>query len=279
MFFVLPAALYLVAYQLVPVLDGLFLSFTRYSPLDRSGPRFAGLSNYGALLRNPDFGRALWVTGRYVVEVSVPLIVLAVALALLANRPFRGIGFVRAGFYLPHVVSLASVSAVWLWLYSDGGLVNHVLGVVGLHPQTWLLDRGSAMNAVAAMRVWKGLGSNMVVLLAGLLTIPRDLYDAARCDGAGGWGCFRHVTLPGLRPMLTYVVAMDVIYLSQGFPEVFVLTKGGPAGSTTTVNYLIYTEAFQYNEFGSASAMAFVLFALVLGLSALAVRSVPGRRS
>jgi multiple sugar transport system permease protein len=277
--FVLPAALYLVVYQLVPVVYGLFLSFTRYNPLSRSAPRFVGLSNYSALWHDPDYGKALLVTGRYVVEVLVPLIVLAVALALVANRSFRGVGLFRASIYLPHVVSLATVSMVWLWMYSDSGLINHVLGFLGLDPQSWLLEHGAALNAVSVMRIWQALGSNMVILLAGLQTIPHDLYDAARCDGAGSRGCFRHITLPGLRPMIIYAVVMDVVYLAQGFSEIFVLTKGGPLASTTTVNYLIYTEAFQYNQFGSASAMAFVLFALIIGFSVLAARGVPGRSS
>jgi multiple sugar transport system permease protein len=119
----------------------------------------------------------------------------------------------------------------------------------------------------------------MVLLLAGLQSIPRDLYEAAKVDGAGRWATFRHITLPGLRPMLVYVVAMDIIYLAQGFAEIYVLTQGGPLESTTTVNYLIYTEAFQYNQLGSASAMAFVLFAFIVGFSVLTVRGISGRRA
>jgi ABC-type sugar transport system permease subunit len=276
--FVLPAALYLITFQLVPVLYGLGLSFTRYSPLSRSGPRPAGLDNYAGLLRDAEFGHALAVTGRYVLQVLPVTVALALGLAVLANRGFRGVGLVRSALYVPHVVSLTAVSMVWLWLYSQHGLVNQALGLVHLQGQNWLLDEGSALNAVSAMRIWKALGSNMVLLLAGLQSIPAVLYEAARVDGAGPWRCFRHITIPGLRPMLTYVVAMDVIFLAQGFAEVFVLTRGGPLGSTTTVNYLIWTRAFQYNDFGSASAMAFVLFALIAGFSFLTIRGMAGRR-
>ncbi|NIK54704.1 carbohydrate ABC transporter permease [Kribbella shirazensis] len=278
MLFVLPAALYVVIFHLAPVLYGFYLSFTEYSPLGRSGPEFVGLDQYRELAGDADFGKSLLVTLRYVAQVLPITVVLALGLALLVNRPFRGVGLFRAGMYVPHIVSLTAVSMVWLWIYSDSGLVNEALGAIGLDPQRWLTEEDSALNAVSAMRIWKALGSNMVLLLAGLQSVPRDLYEAAEVDGAGPWGKLRHVTLPGIRPMLTYVIAMDVIYLAQGFAEIFVLTQGGPLGSTTTVNFLIYTEAFQYNRLGSASAMAFVLFAFIAGLTLLAVRATQGRK-
>jgi ABC-type sugar transport system permease subunit len=277
--FVLPAALYLVIFQLLPVLYGLALSFTEYSPLRRSGPRPVGLANYARLLHDAEFAHALLVTGRYVLQVLPATVVIALLLAVLANRAFRGIGLVRSALYVPHIVSLTAVSMVWLWLYSQHGLINQLLDTVGLPGQSWLLEEGGALNAVSAMRVWKALGSNMVLLLAGLQTIPATRYEAARVDGAGPWNCLRHITLPGLRPMLTYVVAMDIIFLAQGFAEIFVLTRGGPLDSTTTVNYLIWAEAFQYNQFGAASAMAFVLFAFIVGFSFLAIRGMTGRNS
>jgi ABC-type sugar transport system permease subunit len=255
------------------------LSFTTYSPLSRSGPEFTGVENYTDLLGDAEFGNALLVTGRYVLQVLPVTVAIALVLALLVNRPFRGVGLFRSALYVPHIVSLTAVSMVWLWMYSQTGLFNEILTGVGLPAQSWLLDSDSALNAVSAMRVWKALGSNMVLLLAGLQSIPKELYEAARMDGAGRWNAFRYVTLPGLRPMLVYVVAMDIIYLAQGFAEIYVLTGGGPLGSTTTVNYLIYNEAFQYNQLGSASAMAFVLFALIVGFSVLAVRGVTGKRS
>ena len=276
--FVLPAAVYIIVFQLIPVIYGLVLSFTTYSPLSRSGPEFTGVDNYADLLGDAEFGNALLVTGRYVLQVLPITVVIALALALLVNRPFKGVGLFRSALYVPHIVSLTAVSMVWLWMYSQTGLINEVFASIGLGPQSWLLDSDSALNAVSAMRIWKALGSNMVLLLAGLQSIPKDLYEAARVDGAGRWSTFRYVTLPGLRPMLVYVVAMDIIYLAQGFAEIYVLTQGGPLASTTTVNYLIYTEAFQYNQMGSASAMAFVLFALIVGFSVLAVRGVSGRQ-
>jgi multiple sugar transport system permease protein len=279
MLFVIPAALYVVVFQLGPVVYGLVLSFSEYSPLDRGGPEFIGWDNYTSIFTDASFARAMGITGRYVLQVLPFTVAIALGLALLSNRVFRGVGLFRTGLYVPHVVSLTAVSMVWLWIYSDSGLVNQVLDFLGLAPQRWLTTQDAALNAVSAMRIWKALGSNMVLLLAGLQTVPKDLYEAARMDGANAWQQFRAVTLPGLRPMLTYVVAMDIIFLAQGFPEIFVLTQGGPYGSTTTVNYLIYTEAFQYNQMGSASAMAFVLFAFIAAFTIVAIRVGQGRRS
>ncbi|WP_193106764.1 carbohydrate ABC transporter permease [Brachybacterium sp. FME24] len=273
MIFVAPAVLYVVIFQLLPVAYGFALSFTRYSPLQRGAPTFVGLENYVALLGDADFLNALWITARYTLQVLPVTVAIALLLAILANRPFRGVGIFRSALYIPHIVSLTAVSMIWLWMYSQNGLFNELLALVDLGPQRWLNDPDSALNGVSVMRVWKALGSNMVLLLAGLQTIPKDLYEQASIDGATRWHQFRHVTLPGLRPMLIYVVAMDIIYLSQSFAEIFVLTSGGPLNSTTTVNYLIYTEAFDYSRMGSASAMAFVLFAFIAGLTLIALRA------
>lgn len=273
MLFVAPAALYVLIFQLAPVAYGFVLSFTEYSPLQRGTPTFIGLENYLGLLGDADFKNALWVTVRYTLQVLPVTVAIALVLAMLANRPFRGVGLFRTALYVPHIVSLTAVSMIWLWMYSQNGLFNELLGMIDLGPQRWLNEPDSALNGVSVMRVWKALGSNMVLLLAGLQTIPKDLYEQASIDGARRWQQFRHVTLPGLRPMLVYVVAMDIIYLSQSFAEIFVLTSGGPLSSTTTVNYLIYTEAFDYSRMGSASAMAFVLFAFIAGLTLIALRA------
>lgn len=272
MLLVAPAALYVLVFQIVPVVYGLILSFTEYTPLQRGAPTFVGLQNYAALVGDADFRGALWVTARYTLQVLPVTIAIALVLALLANRSFRGVGIFRSALYVPHIVSLTAVSMIWIWMYSQNGLINDILGTFNLSPQHWLNEPSSALNGVSVMRIWKALGSNMVLLLAGLQTIPKNLYEAASIDGAGRWHLFRHVTLPGLRPMLIYVIATDIIYLSQSFAEIFVLTSGGPLRSTTTVNYLIYTEAFEYSNMGSASAMAFVLFAFIAALTLIALR-------
>lgn len=276
--FALPAILYVGIFHLVPVIYGFVLSLTDYNPLRRGAPNFVGGENYVDLLDDPAFGNALLVTGQYVLMVLPLTVIIALGLAMLVNRPFKGVGIIRSALYVPHIVALSAVSMIWLWMYSQNGLFNEIITGFGFPEQNWLLEDGSALQAVAAMRIWKALGSNMVLLLAGLQTVPRELYEAGRVDGAGSWNLFRHITLPSLRPMLVYVVAMDIIFLAQGFAEIYVLTGGGPLGSTTTVNYIIYTEAFQYNRMGDASAMAFVLFAFIAAASLVSVRALAGRR-
>ncbi|WP_043625805.1 carbohydrate ABC transporter permease [Nonomuraea candida] len=276
--FAAPAIVYLAVFQLFPVLYGLYLSLTGYSPLDRGAPRFVGLDNYLALADSAAFLQSLKVTAQFVAEVLPFAVGIALGLALLANRKVRGIGLWRAGLFLPRIVPLTAVSLIWLWLYSPDGWFNSLLAGVGLQPHDWLLDEDTALHAVAVMRVWKALGGNMVLFLAGLQAIPKTLYEAAALDGAGAWARFRHVTLPGLRPVMVYVITVNIVYLAQSFAEIFILTGGGPLGSTTTTNFLIYQEAFQNNQFGSASAMAFVLFALIFAFSYASMRGI-GRRS
>jgi multiple sugar transport system permease protein len=272
MLFILPAAAYVAAFHLFPLGYGLYLSFTNYDPQSRTGPRPVGLDNYTKILSDPVFLDSLVVTAKYVLYVLPGAVCLALVLALLVNRARRGVGFFRTALYVPHVVSLTAVSMVWLWLYSSQGWFNQILGKVGVGPKQFLLESGSALVAVAVMRIWKALGGNMVLLLAGLQSIPRELYEAAEVDGAGRWASFRHITLPGLRGMLTYVIITDIVYLAQSFAEIYVLTRGGPVDSTTTANYLIYKQAFQFNDMGTASAMGFVLFALISAISFTSLR-------
>jgi multiple sugar transport system permease protein len=270
--FILPTAAYVVIFHLFPLVYGLYLSFTNYDPQSRSGPRPVGIANYTKILTDPVFLSSLLVTAKYVLYVLPGAVCLALLLALLVNRSRRGIGFFRTALYVPHVVSLTAVSMVWLWLYSPQGWFNQILGRFGFEPKQFLLESGSALLAVAVMRIWKALGGNMVLLLAGLQSIPRELYEAAAVDGAGRWALFRYVTLPGLRGMLTYVVVTDIVYLAQSFGEIYVLTRGGPVDSTTTVNFLIYKQAFQFNDMGTASAMGFVLFALISAVAFMSLR-------
>lgn len=278
MIFVAPAVLYVLVFNIFPVIYAFYLSFTDYSPLDRQGPHLQGLDNYRTILTSDQFWNALRVTILYTVEVLPPSIILAIGLALLANKPLRGIGLLRALFYLPRIVSLAAVSLIWLWLYSDHGIINYIVGLFGIGSLSWLNSPSMALFAVAVMRVWKALGGNMVLFLAGLQGIPQDLYEAAAIDGAGWWGKFLHVTLPGLRNMIVYVTTVNIVYLFQSFSELYIMTQGGPVESTTTVNMLIYDQAFQYNQLGQASATAFLLFAVIFVFAFFNIRLISARR-
>lgn len=275
--FILPAASFIMVFQFFPVGYGLYLSFTSYSPLDRGSPQLVGATNYLALLESPDFLSSLRVTAQFVLEVLPAAVGIAFLLALAANQKIRGIGLFRAALYIPRIVPMAAVSLVWLWLYSPEGWFNSLLAGVGLPQRDWLLDESTALHSIVVMRIWKALGGNMVLFLAALQTVPQVLYEAAVVDGAGWWARLRYVTLPAIRPVTVYVVTINIVFLAQSFAEIYILTKGGPFGSTTTTNLLIYQEAFQNNQFGSASAMAFVLFAFIFGFSWLSMRGMRGR--
>jgi multiple sugar transport system permease protein len=277
--FVTPAVLYVLIFNIVPVIYAFYLSFTNYSPLDRAGPRWQGLTEYGDVLSSPQFWNALRVTLQYTLEVVPAAVVLAIGLALLANRSLPGIGLLRTFFYLPRIVSLTAVSLVWLWLYSDRGFFNSLGSTFGMGAIPWLSSPALAIHSLAAMRVWKALGGNMVLFLAGLQGIPAELYEAASIDGAGRWHKFSHVTLPGLRPVIVYVTTINLIYILQSFSEIYIMTAGGPLESTTTVNVLIYNQAFQYNQLGQASATAFLLFAVIFVFAYFNIRLISARRS
>ncbi|MBO0796502.1 MAG: sugar ABC transporter permease [Ktedonobacteraceae bacterium] len=279
MLFVTPAVLYVLLFNIFPILYAFFLSFTNYSPLDRQSPQLRGFDSYQTVLGSGQFWNALRVTILYTVEVVPPSIILAIGLALLVNKPLRGIGLFRSLYYLPRIVSLTAVSLVWLWLYSNHGFFNYLASLVGIGPIDWLNSPALALQSIVVMRVWKALGGNMVLFLAGLQGIPQELYEAAAIDGAGRWSKFLYVTLPGLRPVMAYVTTVNIIYLFQSFSELYIMTQGGPVESTTTVNMLIYNQAFQYNQLGQASATAFLLFAVIFVFAFINIRLMTRRAS
>ncbi|MFU8852030.1 carbohydrate ABC transporter permease [Micromonospora sp. SL1-18] len=277
---VLPAVTTLLVVVLVPIGYGFYLSLTSYNPVERGGPRFHGLDGYQAVLASGEFWKAILVTVEYAAGTLVIAVPAALALALLVNGRFPGVSLFRAVLYLPRVVPLVAVSMIWLWLYSREGLFNYLLDLVGLPPVDFLTDGDTALPSLILMRAWKALGGSTIIFLAGLQQIPNSLLEAAAVDGCGRWRTLRHVTLPLLVPITTYVVVVDLIYLAQSFSEIYILTSGGPLSSTTVVNMMIYKEAFEHYRLGNASAMAFLLFGLIFGLAYLSIRTLSkgGRR-
>lgn len=268
--FVLPGLLYLVLTHLAPTLYALYLSFTRYDPAQRGGPEWLGLDNYARLLVDPQAVRALLVTAQFALEVIPLNIVFALALALLLNAASRRLSSLRAAFFLPSVASAVVVSLIWLWLYEPTfGLLNQAFKAVGLGPMPWLSDPNWALHSLVIMRVWRGVGWNAVIYLAALQTIPEDVKEAGRVDGANDWQVFRYITWPLLTPVTIYVVVTGLISTFQTFAEPFVMTKGGPLESTTTVGVLIYRQAFEYGEMGLASATSFLLAIVIFALALL----------
>ena len=270
--FVAPMALYVLIVHFIPIASSLYLSFTDYNIL--TAPKWVGVANYVKLLFRDDlFRRAMRNTAQYALEVLPLNIAISLALALLVNRATRGIVIFRTLFYLPVVTSIIAVSMIWLWLYEPrSGLINLILGKLGVGPVNWLGSPALALHSLVLMRVWRGVGWNMVIYLAGLQGIPQYLYEAAEVDGASGLGKFRYITWPMLKPVTYYIIVMGLISTFQTFGEVYAMTGGGPLDSTTTVAFLVYQRAFQYFEMGEASAVAFLLFGVILVLSLVNIR-------
>ncbi|MFO1217215.1 MAG: sugar ABC transporter permease [Burkholderiaceae bacterium] len=270
--FVAPALVAIGVFFVVPVAAAVAMSLTDfdiYALADLRNLRFVGLDNYAQLLRTPLFWQALANTMFYVV-VGVPLSVGAsLGAALLLNSPLvRLKALWRTALFAPVVTTLVAVAVAWRYLlHTRYGLLNHGLGLLGIAPLDWLGHPWLAMPAIALMSVWKNFGYNMVILLAGLQAIPRELYESASLDGATRAQQLRHVTLPALAPMLLMVSILTMSAHFQLFAEPYVMTQGGPAQRTVTVLYLMYEEGFKWWSLGSASAVAFVLFAFMFAFT------------
>ena len=267
--FLTPAILLLVLFFLLPVVAGLLLSLTDFDIYAIGSPgvaRFVGLDNYWRLLGDGTFWQALGNTLKFVFVGGPLSIAVSLGAALLLNAKLaRMRGFFRTIYFAPVVTTLVSVAIVWRYLYHPKyGLLNFLLGLVGIGPVDWLGDPRWAMPAIILLAVWKNFGYNMLILTAGLGSIAPELYEAAAIDGAGRWRRFVHVTLPGLGPVFLFVSVTTMIGYFQLFAEPYVMTQGGPLKSTTTVVLLMYEEGFRWWRMGMAAAIAFLLFVIML---------------
>jgi multiple sugar transport system permease protein len=270
--FAAPALLVIVVFFFLPVVAALALSVTDfdiYALADIGNLRFVAFDNYLGLLHNPLFWKTLGNT-LYFVVVGVPLSI-AVSLGaavLLHSKLGRFKGFYRTAFFAPVVTTVVAVAVIWRYLFHTRyGLVNWGLSSIGVEPVDWLGDPHWAMPTIIMFAVWKNFGYNMIIFLAGLQSIPEDLYEAARIDGAGAWRQFRHVTLPMLGPVLLLVGILTMSGYFQLFAEPYVMTQGGPLESTKSVLYLMYDEGFKWWNLGNASAVAFLLFVLMVAVT------------
>jgi multiple sugar transport system permease protein len=266
-------------FGLYPFLFSLFASFTDYSPIRSSRVDWVGVDNYVQALRDPAFWSALGNTALFVVGTIPFTTAIALGLALAVQPAFRGRTLFRVGFFLPSVVSVVVLSLVFKALYAQNGSLNALLGALHLPTPAWLLDPRTALPAIMAMDVWSASGYYMIVMLAGLESIPRELHDAAELEGAGAWDRFLTITLPLLRPTLLFVLVVNTVRSLQIFAEVFVMTRGGPLGKTTTVVYYLYEQAFSRFHLGYASAVAYLLFLISLLLAWAQMRLVSARET
>ncbi len=259
-----PALLAAGLFLYVPIVLSGYWSLTEYSGLGE--PEWVGLANYIELFGNDLFLKALLNTFLFVLLGMGIGPVLGFLSALLLNSTVRFRGFFRAAYFVPVMTSLVVVATIWKILLQEQGLINQVLSFFGLPGHAWLSDPSTALPAVVATSIWQGFGFETVVFLAALQGIPRELYDAARVDGASYWQQVRHITLPAMRPTIMFVYIIGIIGSFQVYDQVFVMTEGGPINSTRTLVFDL-VDRFQQLELGEASAVAYVLLAILAVLS------------
>lgn len=270
--FAMPFVLLFGIFMMVPLISSFFMSFTDFTAQDIQTPlnvNFVGLEHYVLLLQDPQFLQSMLNTG-YFVLIGIPLtIVVGLSLALALNSgiiKFRSA--FRVGFYTPVVTSIVAIAVVWRFILQPDGLLNVILGWVGIDGPNWLNDPAWAMPSLILMAVWRNMGTLMVIFLAGLQTIPQEVMEAAEVDGAGAWKRFRTITLPMLRPTILLAAVMLSVGFLQFFEEPFVMTQGGPLDSTLSISYFTYNQ-FGFGQYGTASAASYILFIAIALLSLL----------
>jgi multiple sugar transport system permease protein len=282
--FVAPSLIFLVVFVVLPILAALYYSFTDYDLM--KAPKFVALKNYQNLLEDNRLSRSITNTLYYAAATVPAGVVTSLMLAILINRSIRGIYTFRALFYMPVVSSFVSVSLIWLWFYEPQiGLFNEVLETIGLPRSKFLRGAPTAMASIIVLSVWKNMGLNMIIYLAGLQGIPPHLYEAAEIDGAGRISTFFRVTLPLLAPTTFFVVIVYIVHALQMFVQVLIMTPsggfggggggynvGGPLDSTISVVVLVYSNGFEYLKMGYASAISFVLFLVIAVITLINAR-------
>ena len=262
--FLAPGLIHFAIFTVFAVSFAFYISFHEWNIIKPDKP-FVGLENYRQLFEDPRFLRAVKNTLTFLVGVPLGLLS-GLFVALLLNTKVRGQAIYRTLFYIPVVTPLVVSSIIWKWVYQgDYGLLNYYLLKLGLiqHKIVWLADPDLALPALIIMMIWGGTGGTMVIYLAGLQSIPEEMYDAAKVDGANALQRLLYITIPLLRPTTFFLFITSVIGTFQIFTEVYIMTNGGPLNRTTTIGYYLYTNAFRELEMGYATAMAFVLFAMI----------------
>lgn len=269
--FLLPALVALTISVFWPALRAFYLSFTSFGLDLTAPPTWVGLANLKRLMADEVFWQTVRNSLVYLMGVVPVLTFAPLGLAILVNRQLRGIHWLRVAYYSPVVVSMVVAGIAWRWLYAENGLFNQLLQATGLFPQgiPWLTSPHLALWSVMLVTIWKGMGYYMVIYLAGLQSIPQDLYEAAAIDGSDGWRRHWDITLPLMRPYLWLVAIISAIAATKVFEEVYIMTQGGPRNSSKTVVYYIYEQAFEKLEISYACAIGLVLFLAIVALSAL----------
>ncbi|MDP1732153.1 MAG: sugar ABC transporter permease [Devosia sp.] len=262
----LPSLIGMLAFLMLPVLSSLVLSFSEWDLIGEV--TWVGIDNYVTALSDPAVLGALRNTLTFILGYLPAVVAIALGLALLLNRRIKGRVVFRAIYFVPVVTSWVAVSLIWKWLLNPQyGLVNFALGAVGIKGPGWLFDPNWAMTGIVLTSVWKDVGFVAVIYLAGLQDIPEPLYEAAALDGATPWQRFWSITFPMLAPTTFFVTTISLISSFQVFDQVWIMTQGGPAGATSVMIELIYKNAFSYFRMGYASAISWILFALIFAVT------------
>ena len=272
--FISPWLIGFLAFTIGPMLASLAISFMRYDVL--TPPAFIGLQNYRIMFEtDPLFWQSLRVTFVYSMG-AVPLgMVASLAVAMLMNQPIRGIYVFRTIYYLPSLITGVPAALLWMWVLNPSvGILNYFLAIVGIKGPAWLFDETWVLPSLIIMSLW-GVGGSMIIYLASLQGVPQHLYEAAEIDGAGMWPRFRHITIPMISPVIFFNLVMSIIGSFQVFTSAFVMTRGGPANASLFYVLHLYRNAFSYFKMGYASALAWVLFGIIMLFSLLVVRSSP----
>ena len=267
-FFILPSLVIIVCFKLIPLIVGFTISFTSWNIL--SSPEFIGLQNYVRVFSDPITGKVFGNTFYYsFLSVHLNLII-SLGLALALNQKIKGLAFFRTAYYIPVVAASVAVSAIWVWLLSDFGIINTMLTSLGFQSVNFLNSTKYALTSITLVDVWKNLGFSVVIFLAALQDVPEELRDAAKVDGANQVEIFKNVTLPMISPAIFFTAVMGVIGSLQAFDLVYNMSlkhEGGPARATSTVGFYIWQNAFRYSKMGYAAALSFALMAILLVLT------------
>ncbi len=293
--YILPAFIVLLGFHFLPIFYAFYISLFNWRI--RQGP-FVGLDNYGTALTNPEFWSSLKVSIFYALGIVPSVLILSHVIAYALFQGLRGRSFYRLIYFMPYVTAMVAAALVWRWIFhSQYGILNFLLEKLGMQPQGWLLEPSGviemlfsnfgitvptwaegpslALVSIIIFSVWHSLGFSIVIILAGLSNIPREMFEAARVDGAGTWSMFRHITIPLLSPTLFFLTIVSTIYAFQSFNSIYVMTgpiHGGPLGTTQNLTMYIFRNFFEFTKLGYASAIAFVLLIIILGLTLFQMR-------
>lgn len=264
---IMPALLGTIIFILIPVIGSFFISLTEWDLI--SPPKFVGINNYVKLFEDPVFYQVISITTVYAIAVVILGIILPIILAIALNQKIKGLVLFRTAYFIPVITPMIVAGIVWSWIFDpNNGIINFLLKIVGFsHQPNWLFDSKWALIAIIIVSVWKNLGYNMLIFLAGLQGIPDTLYEAAELDGATGIKKHWHVTIPMLTPSIFFVCVMSTISAFQVFDLIYLMTSGGPENSTMVIVYWLFKNAFEFFKVGYASSIAYVLFIIILILT------------